>query len=70
MYKRVLITTSRDDVKRVLDQIPFQASYFTGDTRTTTYHYSARTHSGQFQDLARVTWNSAKHHYTVRLLVD
>ena len=70
MMKRVLITTSRDDVRRILDQIPYQASYFTGDTRTTTYHYSVRTGPHQFQDLARVTWNDAKKHYTVRLLAD
>lgn len=70
MYKRVLITTNKEDVRRILDQIPFTGAYFTGDTRTTTYHYSVCPSPGQSIDLARVTWNESKKHYTVRLLAD
>ena len=70
MMKRVLVTTEKDDVKRILDQIPYTGSYFTNSLSAGTYttHYAARG-----IELARVTEKAGpdgKRRYTVRILAD
>lgn len=65
--KHVLTTSNPDDVRRVLDQIPYTGAYFTSSASAGTHtdHYTARG-----VELCRVTRkeNSAGETvYTVRL---
>lgn len=69
MMKRILTTNSADDVRRILDQIPYQFCGRSGDTRTGTDHYYIRTGSGSVE-VASVTHNYSRGVYNVRLAME
>ncbi len=65
MMKLIGKNVTRDVVERFLDWLYWEHAYFTGDTRTTTYHYLVGPNC---EEVARITHNNTTNLYNIRML--